>query len=222
MTKPLDGERVKRLRRENQQLRQTVAVYETAGKGILGSVGLLLVGPSVVTSLRRFLLASSPRKPFPANETASLGAAIIRRLTRAGLLAILITSSILVWQNLLIRAQNRYFQEQNQVLVRSELRAQRDNYLGTIYDLQCGSLADELAGRCEPAHSKSNRERAVKGLLELLREPGADQIEIVLADADLRSLGLAGVDFRNADLTSARLDGANLKGARFDGALLDG
>ena len=122
MTEPTHEE----LLRDNQTLRAKLAsrdaVLRLQGKlGIsVGKLGMLVfVGPRLVLSVRAWLEAflTSPRA-LPVEETAQLGAAVIRRMLAIGLVGGVVTSLpivLLYQQNALISEQSRLIEIQNLV-----------------------------------------------------------------------------------------------------------
>ncbi len=80
------------------------------------------------------------------DETAELGAAILRRVIRVGLFAFLVGSLAVVlplWQNFLIRDQNAKIQKQIEQQASDTLIVRRAQLLATIYEEECEDSASQ-------------------------------------------------------------------------------
>ncbi len=213
----------------------------------IGVAARILLGPRLVASLRAWLKAKSLGDPFPLDQTADLGAALLSRAIRVGFGALVLAAvpaALLIWQNLLLRNQNESIQIQIEQQQAETLFARRAQYLDTIYAIDCsdaGGLKD-----CHPrAHHRARRE-AVLAFVEIERRTGvqveeslhgvvadlrlvnlrdtslfhADLNHVALDFANLRRADLRLADLRGASLTEASLREANLWGATVEGAAL--
>lgn len=104
-------EELERLKSEVERLQkyETIVRAETrAGRFASLLSVLIVVGPGLTNAAKRWMQAYSNTHTLPREETAELFAAIIRRFTRIGILALLIAVAptlILVWQNSILRNQ---------------------------------------------------------------------------------------------------------------------
>lgn len=226
---------VEDLRAERDALRRQVDVYAKEHRLLAWLGGLIILGPSLARSIHKWLIKVSTKNPVPPKETAMLAAAVIRRVTKAGLVALLLPASLLIWQNCLIKDQNRYLRDQiekvQQQITLQEAQgdsSRRAELLEVIYE------GKEMSLR--------TRVEAVKAFIELEKKHQPDLIVNLRGVdlscnsaqdcADLSSIYLNKVDFTDANFRGANLDdsvlsdsvfvGANLKGASMTRVELEG
>lgn len=222
-----EADELERLRRENAELRRKYELFLTEHRVLGWIAGLILTGPRLVKSIRDWLLKSTPSNPLPIDETAALAAAIIRRLISVGLIGLLFPSGLLIWQNLLIRSQNRYFQEQT-----AELRKQIDIQDEQSNLIRRSELVEAVYNGRQTGLSLRARVEALKSLVKLdnkLIDQGKLQGPLVnlrgidfscaqpeTADcADLSDSWLVRTDFSGAKLRGAKLQGTDLRESIF-------
>lgn len=222
------------LRQENAELRARLERFETqlererAAVRRVGWFGLrLFVGRDLHSAFRDWLQAKSIRDPLPVDQTATLAAALVRRLMRVSFVGLLVAAlpiGLLIWQNLLFREQISQQVSDSTIVRRAQL-------LATIYD--CAEPEPEppsvpsmlLRGEpmpeiCTPkAHSRARAE-AVRAFAELERSRGKGPnlswgglSGLQLREADLSLADLSLTDLSRADLFEADLSRANLRGA---------
>lgn len=229
----MDNAEIARLQAENAALKSTLERQAQVARRTGGIFAILLFGPGLVLALRRWFEVAAPNNPVPPDETARLVAAILRRMTMAGLLAVAIPTLLMVWQNNLlgeqnnlIRLQNQYFRDQTREMQR-QIDQQQEQYdlsrrselLAIIYDANGAPASHAYA-----LLALADIERRAAGKRKTpfrLNIRGANLKAAPLSGVDLSALDLAQVDLSGAELLSARLHGAQLRGARFDGARLE-
>lgn len=210
--------RLRELEAENRRLKKRVARLRRWYRRAGSSVGLILLGPSVVSSIRAFADSWSPTKPFPKEPAVQLVAALLRRWVFLGILGLvvgLLPIVLLWWQNLLIRAESLRQEEE----ARS---ARRATYVATIYNrVGCGASDPQ---DCPPEASTRSRQEAVLGLLTLPASGGGalNLRDSPLAYTDLSSQDLSGIDLSCSNLAGANLTFANLVGTILVNASLKG
>ncbi|NJL26724.1 MAG: pentapeptide repeat-containing protein [Thermoanaerobaculia bacterium] len=110
---PAENPELAALREEVQRLRKYRAIVEgqTAVARGLTKLGILIwLGRDLVSAIKNWLIARRDSPGMPLEETAELFAAVLHRLIRVGFVAALlaiIPSALLIWQNLIMREQNR-------------------------------------------------------------------------------------------------------------------
>ncbi len=235
MSEPTPGDRVAELEAENRELQAELerlrGERERAAQVVKGAGGLgtrLLLGRRLRQSFRAWLEAKSLRDPLPADETADVLAAIVRRVVRVGIIGLLVAALpglLLVWQSFLMREQNTAIREQNAAIgtqiaqqASDTLIVRRAQLLATIYEEECeGVEAAEMAETgerpvCRPKAHPRARQEAVLAFSEIERGRGERP--------DLRSANLATLNLPEADLHVADLRGAVLVGADLSRAVL--
>ncbi len=121
-------------------------------------------------------------------------------LAASGGLIAVVTASILVWQNFLIRDQNAFFQQQ------------------IVFDQL--SLASSVIYSPEGQHSSGRKRTAlvsfVRSHRQLFPDLSVDLSGAVLPGVNLDGVDLARVDFNGADLRGISLKEANLASSHFE------
>ena len=204
-----------RLNEENSKLRRQVRRYQWlmgrqwwAGK----FVGRLFVGSSLASSVQAWFDAlKSGKGRFPVTETSNVIVAFLRRMSRAaffGALIAAVPAALFLWQNLLIRDQNRYFREQNTNLF-AQVELQR-----TQYNNQRRTELTEIL--FEPSQRTwTNLNGAVVSSIGSRVDHRTRTEALIEFVAMERSRG-AGPDLGGAILPSLELVGLNLSGGKFD------
>jgi hypothetical protein len=111
----------------------------------------IFITPDLLECCKNWLEARSLRDPLPIEETAHLGAAIVRRVFYVGalgLMAAMVPMGLLVWKNLLIGAQNKFFQEQIEQTEQQFTRQEDGTYRVRKADL---IQSDTVPIRCQPS-----------------------------------------------------------------------
>lgn len=192
---------------------------------------LIVLGPRLASSIRRWLQATKDGPGIPDVETAEVMAAVVRRLI--GNRMILIVGGMLAAiagavGAVLLYQQNSLFADQLEQQAEEAQTVRRTQLLALIYDKQpteFGSL---------PVASLRARAEAARAFvaLERMRLCGSDiavgeacSAEVDLSDvelsrADLRGASLYEVILRGADLERAQLGLADLHGANLEDASL--
>ena len=223
------------LRDENAELRERVADLEKRLERSESlpqrftkwrSVAVLAIaGPELRGAFKAWVEAKTLRDPLPADETADVAAAIVRRVTRvslAGLAVAILPTVLLIWQNWEMRKQRELFSQQLEEQ-RAEAQRQaedteivrRAQLLATIYDCADEQSLDDEGNPpkiCKPAAHPRARKEAAEAFVMLENGRGA---RINLEGADLANVGLS---LEDADLIGVVLGGAYLKGVDLSGA----
>jgi|GEM_PF-3511470 len=240
----MSEERIAELKAENEGLRdrveELVAEREMAKKATSRVAALgayLFIGPRLVDTFRKWLEAKSFTNPLPAEETAHLGAAIVRRIIRVGWIGLAVASLpivLLFWQNMLLQGQIKQQTVDTLIVRRAQL-------LATIYECEVeeepshamvkgeesteeseitedGVLDEEAKPRCVPTASRRARQEAVIAFVEIERGRG---VETDLSGVDLSHLFLPRINLEKADLREANLQEADLWEANLQGADLE-
>ncbi len=255
------ADRVAELERENEELRTNLEEVEAEKEHLArartrvagfatGLASRALLGPGLVGRLKVWLHKLEqwrPRKPLPVDETAELGAAILRRVIRVGLFGLLVGALpviLLLWQNFLIREQNAKIQSQIEQQASDTLIVRRAQLLDTIYDEVCEPVAHPVTEGTSPVTAGNGEEIDTEpdGLIEKSGEncrPRAHlraRQEAVIAfvriergrgerpdlhQADLRGAGLPVQNLSRVNFVEADLRQAKLNGARLIEAELD-
>ncbi|MCP4546843.1 MAG: pentapeptide repeat-containing protein [bacterium] len=216
-------------------------MFKSEHKFIGKLTGLAVLGPGLAESIQNWIEARELANPLPAAETAAMGAAIVRRLIRIGLIGLLFALIIplLAWQqnklldtqNALIITQNTYLQKQietQQEQIRQQTleakRVRRTQLLSIVYDTEnCGDKDRET--NCPMRASVRAREEAVVAIIQFDRENGQEETSLErarLANVELPRTDLGGVNFEKADLSNSSLIMSDLTGSDLDNAKLDG
>lgn len=204
-----------RLREENERLRRQVRRYQWVfGRQWWASkfLGRLFIGNSLATAVQAWFSALKTGKGrFPATETGNVIVAFLRRMSRAAFFGVVLAafpSALLIWQNMLILYQNRYFREQNtnlfaQVeLQRTQYSNQRRTQLTEILFEPSQQIRTNLTGASVSSIGSSFDHRTRKEAL----------IEFIALE---RGRGI-GPDLSGAVLPSLELVGLDLSGGKFD------
>jgi len=149
-----DEDELAELRREVAELRpyrDIVKGQVVVGGKLAGLAAFLWLGPDLVRSLHNWMKARAAGAPLPDVETAHVVAAVVRRVLRVGLVAVVLAvlpAVLLVWQNTLMREQLVEARKQNIELVRyqrkSDLKrslAEAEDQMGRMLDLPFDSNA---------------------------------------------------------------------------------
>ena len=131
---------LQRLRKEVKRLRRYKKIVH--GQFFLSAkiarlVTLVWFGPSLVRSIQNLLSARKKGTPLSEVELAQLIAAVIRRMLRIGLIAIVLAVlpvGVLVWQNTLMREQVIESRKQNVEIVRYNRKTDLKRFLAEVED----------------------------------------------------------------------------------------
>ncbi len=224
-----------RLHAENEQLRKEQTDAAQAVKSAGGLATRVLLGRRLRRSFRDWLNAKSLRDPLPADESADVLAAIVRRVIRVGMVGLLVAvlpGAFLLWQNVLIREQNDAIRsqieqqaEQIEQQTSDTLIVRRAQLLATIYEEECSNdgpqasaaTSDTPSMICLPKAHLRARQEAVRAFNEIERGRG---VRPNLIKADLRGADLSGANLSRAGLNDANFLRADLRRANFSEALL--
>jgi hypothetical protein len=228
--------RLEELERENEQLKAELISWRS-GLSQLGWFSRIVLRISTAfglgARLRQWMEAVRTKRTIPTDETVDLAAAVLNRWLIGSLLGIfiaLVPSVILGWQIVLFTEQNQQFQEQN-VLLRQQnahqldetLRAQRIEYLQSLYDRSCENQQKTGDPNCPSKFNARIRADALVAFvalerrradgLECLLSNGQTSVTVNAIEARLDEASLAQVDLRCVRLSRAYLFEADLSGA---------
>lgn len=202
---------------ELKRLRRKERLLARVGKGAGGLSALLILGPGLSRSLYSWFREKSLKKPVSPRQTAEVVAAVIRRVTGVGLVALslgLLPIILLWWQTSIIQSENKLLAEQVSRQARDSEIVQRSHLLATIYEEEC-SLPEESKGETEACRPKAHfraRQEAVKAFVTFERDRGVQP--------DLKRGRLEYLEFSDQDFSDSILAGAFLYGARLRRASL--
>jgi hypothetical protein len=235
-------EALKKLQQEHSELQRKLDLFVTEHR-LFGWFGkLVILGPRLEESIRRWLAKAKPSNPVPVDETAAVGAAIIHRVLRLGaitLIAFIVPQVLIVWQNILIRSQNAYFREQL-VELRKQLDLQsrqitlqeeqgdftkRSELLALVYDGKTNGVSskvrvDALKALVRLENKLLDRDRSTGPPIDL-RNVDFSCVESGSPDCpDFSGAWLVRTDFSGSDFRGANFEMADLRDSRFIGSNL--
>ena len=250
---------VRRLRAELEKRDQKVAEFEQRdqqqarlARNAVGLGGRILVGRPLRSSFHAWLKKKSLRDPLPADETADVLAAIVRRVVRVGVVGLLVTmvpAGFLLYQSILMRQGNGAIREQITLMgqgneaIRRQIEQQaadtlivrRAQLLATIYEEDCYDAEENAADNdttqnkrpdaiCRPrAHARARQEAVIAfSKIEQNRRVQPDLSRSNLSHLNFVGANLVGADLRGAELVGANLTEAELSRADLTEANLSG
>ncbi len=232
---------LEQVRAELEGFREREEVAAGRRRWALGFGGRFLVGKELRKSFRAWLEAKSLGDPLPADETARVLAAIVRRVVRVGFVGAALaaiptalTGGFLVHQSTLMKEQNDALQIQNDTLgsqidqqAADTLVVRRAQLLATIYEEDCEEVlikaepADELEEGAEGDSSAEKTPSDMKEVCQQRAHPRARE-EAVIAFCEIERSRGAEPNLRIVVLAGLYLHAANLSGVSFSFADLNG
>lgn len=125
-----------RLKKENRRLRRKWGATVRSGALLARIALLVVVGPGLTTSIQSYLEEATSDLPFPPTETAQVIAAVAARLTRVGLIALVLgvlPMALLGWQNWLLSEQNARFDRESRRQAERDYISRRAALIAEIY-----------------------------------------------------------------------------------------
>jgi uncharacterized protein YjbI with pentapeptide repeats len=222
---------VEELKKENKKLKESLQKIENKRvakinkkKRTFSFIGSLIAGKSLKDSIYDSINEFNQQRKVSLDTTSNLAASLIKRLTRIGVIALLIAllpTSLMIYQNNLLKKQNKKIQDQTYLSEASRRSAQMFIMGDVLSDINTertqGSktLSGTLTGRIV---SLSRAMKPYRYLLkdELIPEtisPERGQLLITLCKSDLNTSYFVDEILQESDFTKSELMNANLKNA---------
>ncbi|GJM43327.1 MAG: hypothetical protein DHS20C21_01690 [Gemmatimonadota bacterium] len=189
-----------KLERQNAGMRRILEAESSLASLIGRFSALVALGPSLTSAIQGWMAARQHKDRSPVAETATLVAAVVRRVLRVGLVSALLAVApiaLLVWQNTLLQRQLGEQAQRNSRAVSVEnLRGTYDTTLA--YPLRHRMVAEVLADR-----------------------EGVDLTRLVAKDFLFERLAFDRANLTGADLRGAEFRFCTMESVRVSSALLD-
>ncbi len=242
-------DKVAALEKENELLKERLEKYQQKKKTNLKKkkwffkIGVsLLTGKKLKTSIYNSLQEFNEQKKISLQTTSDLAASIIKRLTRIGVFALLfavLPTTLMLYQNSLLKKQNKKIQDQTHLAEASRRSAQMFIMGDVLSDINTElnsksnrRLSHTLVGRIVSLSRAMKPYKYLKEgqLIPNEISPERGQLLITLCKSKIEPSFfvdriLQESDFRKSELNFANLDNAvlrdvNLKGADFSNSSL--
>ncbi|WP_397446360.1 pentapeptide repeat-containing protein [Polaribacter sp. R77954] len=222
------SDRIQELEKENLKLKERLAKFEKPKKSnlkkwkfFMNFTTTFIAGKNLKTSIYNSIQEFNEQKRISLQTTSDLIASIVKRLTRIGVVAILfalLPTTLMIYQNHLLKSQNRKIQEQTYLAEASRRSAQMFIMGDVLSDINTeletkknGRLSNTLVGRIV------GLSRAMKPYRYLLNDklidkpisPERGQLLITLCKSDLNATIFSNIR-QESNFTKAELKGANL------------
>ena len=130
---------IEELRAERDALHRQLEFFRREHQ-LIGRVGaLLFLGPSLVNSLRAWLATTSTANPLPIEKTATLAAAIVRRILSVGFIGLFFASILPAW---LLWVQTEKLDLQNSLIKQQNVLAEASRRSTLTFEVS--SILDEI------------------------------------------------------------------------------
>ena len=220
---------IEELKKENKRLRESLQKIESKRidkinkkKKAFSFIGSLIAGKSLKDSIYDSIQEFNEERKISLGTTSNLAASLIRRLTRIGVIALLIAilpTTLMIYQNNLLKKQNKKIQDQTYLSEASRRSAQMFIMGDVLSDINTertqGSdrLSNTLTGRIV---SLSRAMKPYRYLLkdELISEPISPergQLLITLCKSNLKTSYFIDEILQESDFTKSELTNANLR-----------
>jgi len=225
------SERIKELEKENLKLKNHLKKLQKSDKSnqkkwnfFLKLIATYFAGKKLKNSIYNSIQEFNEHKIISLNTTSDLIASLIRRLTRVGVVALifaLLPTTILIYQNRLLKIQNKKIQEQTYLAEASRRSAQMFIMSDVLSDLNNelevknqGSLSNTLVGRII---SLSRSMKPYKYLVddkltENTISPERGQLLITLCKSNIEPFFFVDRILQESDFTKSELQNASLYG----------
>ena len=221
---------IEELKKENDALKTALnkieeksALKKKRGKWFLNLIATMFTGKSLKTSIYDSIQEFNEQRRISLNTISNLIASLIKRLTRIGIVALLIAllpTTLMIYQNNLLKIQNKKIQDQTFLAEASRRSAQMFIMGDVLSDLNkeldrgVARLSNTLTGRIvsltramKPYKyiDQSNDE-----LIENYISPERGQLLITLCKSNLNSSYFSDEILQESDFTYSELIDANL------------
>ena len=226
------SDRIEELEKENLILKERIAKLENPKqlnkkkwKFFVNFTATFIAGKNLKTSIYNSIQEFNEQKRISLQTTSDLIASIVKRLTRIGVVAILfalLPTTLMLYQNHLLKTQNKKIQEQTYLAEASRRSAQMFIMGDILSDInteletkKSKKLSNTLVGRIVGLSRamKPYRYLVNDKLIEKSISPERGQLLITLCKSDMNSTFLEDEILHESDFTKAELKGANLYNA---------
>ncbi|MHB0755869.1 pentapeptide repeat-containing protein [Polaribacter sp. M15] len=226
------SDRIQELEKENLILKERLAKLESPKplnkkkwKFFMNFTATFIAGKNLKTSIYNSIQEFNQQKRISLQTTSDLIASIIKRLTRIGVVAILfalLPTTLMWYQNHLLKKQNRKIQEQTYLAEASRRSAQMFIMGDVLSDINTeletkknGKLSKTLIGRIVGLSRAMKPYRYLLNdkLIEKPISPERGQLLITLCKSDLNATIFSSIR-QESNFTKSELKGVNLDRVR--------
>lgn len=223
------SDRIQELERENVRLKERLAKLEHPKKSnkkkwkfFMNFTATFIAGKNLKTSIYNSIQEFNEQKRISLQTTSDLIASILKRLTRIGVVALLfalLPTTLMIYQNHLLKKQNQKIQEQTHLAEASRRSAQMFIMGDILSDInteletkKTRKLSNTLVGRIVGLSRamKPYRYMVNDKLIETSISPERGQLLITLCKSDISASFLEDNILQESDFTKSELKGANL------------
>ena len=223
------SDRIKELEEENLQLKKYIEGYKKRDqrkvkrrKFLLKSIATFFAGKKLKDSIYNSIQEFNEYRRISLQTTSDLIASLIKRLTRIGVMALLfalLPTLLMVYQNSLLKAQNKKIQEQTYLAEASRRSAQMFIMSDVLSDLNreietnnTHKLSNTLVGRIVGLSRAMKPYRYLLNdqLIEKPISPERGQLLITLCKSQIEPSFFIDRIIQDSDFTKAELQNANL------------
>lgn len=223
------SDRIQELERENLKLKERLAKLENTKKFnkkkwkfFASFTATFIAGKNLKASIYNSIQEFNEQKRISLQTTSELIASIVKRLTRIGVVAIifaLLPTTLMIYQNHLLKKQNSKIQEQTYLAEASRRSAQMFIMGDILSDINSElkvnaskKLSNTLVGRIVGLSRamKPYRYLVNDKLIDESISPERGQLLITLCKSDISSSFLEDRILQESDFTKSELKGANL------------
>lgn len=223
------SDRIQELEKENLRLKERLSKLENPKKFnkkrwhfFANFTATFITGKKLKTSIYNSIQEFNEQKRISLQTTSDLIASIIKRITRIGVVAILfalLPTTLMIYQNHLLKTQNKKIQEQT-YLAEASRRSAQMFIMGDVFsDIntelttnKSKRLSNTLVGRIIGLSRamKPYRYLVNDKLIENAISPERGQLLITLFKSDVNPTFFVDQILRESDFTKSELIGANL------------
>jgi uncharacterized protein YjbI with pentapeptide repeats len=223
------SDRIQELEQENLRLKERLAKLEKSPKinkkkwkFLASFTATFIAGKKLKTSIYNSIKEFNEQKRISLQTTSDLIASIIKRITRIGVVALLfalLPTTLMIYQNHLLKTQNKKIQEQT-YLAEASRRSAQMFIMGDVFsdinnELKTNSskrLSNTLVGRIIGLSRamKPYRYLVNDKLIDESISPERGQLLITLFKSDVNPTFFVDEILRESDFTKSELKGANL------------
>lgn len=223
------SDKINELEKENLILKERLAKLEKMNppkkkrwEFFIKFTATFIAGKKLKTSIYNSIKEFNEQKRISIQTTSDLVASIIRRLTRIGVVAILfalLPTTLMIYQNHLLKKQNSKIQEQTYLAEASRRAAQMFIMGDILSDInteletkKSKKLSNTLVGRIVGLSRAMKPYRYLLNdkLIEKSISPERGQLLITLCKSDINTAFFEDQILQESDFTKAELKGANL------------
>ena len=234
---------IEELKKENGVLKAALrkldaknTLKEKTGKRFIKLIATVFAGKSLKTSIYNSIQEFNEERKISLNTTSNLVASLIRRLTRIGVIALLIAllpTTLMIYQNNLLKIQNKKIQDQTFLAEASRRSAQMFimgdvlSDINTELDVRGSSiLSNTLTGRVVSLSRAMKPYKYIDSrndeLIEKYISPERGQLLITLCKSTINRSFFVDEILQECDFTKSELTNANLIGKVLTEVNLDG